>query len=121
LGSSPPTVFRGWRRKYKAASRKIKEGLAEKRYKEAAEVATRMAFAITPPKYSFNAILAGVQAYQIGKEQDWRPSPEELAERGIRKAEEVTHYRLSPKQVKTVKRLIKTSLDKLKKEMEGPS
>lgn len=121
MGSAPPTVFRGWRRKYKAASRRIKEGLTEKEYKNVAKVATRMAFAVTPPEYSFNAILSGVQAYQIGKEQNWRPSSEKLAEEGIKKTEEITQYKLRPRQAKNIKRLIKSSLDKLKKEMEGTS
>ena len=116
MGSAPPTIFRGWRRKYKAASKKIKEGLAEKKYKEVAEVAAKMAFVTTSPKYSFNVVLAGVQAYQIGKEQGWRPSSEALAERGIREAEKVTHYRLSPRQSKAVKRLIQASLEKFRKE-----
>jgi len=121
LGSAPPTVFRGWRKKYKAASRKIKEDLAEKKYEEVAEVATKMAFIIKPPEYSFNVILAGVLAYQTGKEQGWRPSSEALAERGIRKAEKETHYRLSPRQAKTVRRLIRTSLERFRKETEETS
>lgn len=121
LGSAPPTVFRGWRSKYKAASRRIKEGLTDKKYKDVAKVATRMAFVVTPPKYSFSAILAGVQAYQMGKEQKWRPSSDELAKAGIKKAEQITEYRLRPQQVKSIKRLIQASLDKVKKEMEETS
>jgi len=116
LGSAPPTVFRGWRSKYKKASRKIKEALAEKKYSEVADVGTKMAFAITPPEYSFNVVLAGVQAYQIGKELGWRPSSKTLAERGIHEAEKVTSYRLRPRQTKAVKRLIRSSLEKFKKE-----
>ena len=113
MGSSPPTVFRGKRRKYRAASKRIQTGLAEKNYTEVAEIATKMAFATrASSEDTFAVFLAGVQAYQIGKKEEWSLSPGILAERGIREVEKATEHRLRPGQAKTVKRLIQESLKK---------
>lgn len=116
MGSSPPTVFRGWRSKYRVASKKLKDALIAGEYKEAANVGVRAAIVTTPPKQSFNIILASVEAYREAKEQNWQPSSESLAERGIREAERTTKYKLAPQQEQAAKRLIQKSLEKAKAE-----
>lgn len=116
MGSNPPQIFRGWRSRYRRASKKLTKALAARRYEEVANVGAKIAIVTTPSKQSFSIILASVEAYKEGKNQGWRPSPEILAEKGVREAERVTEYKLTPEQEKTVKRLIQASLEKAKKE-----
>ena len=101
------------KRVYRKATQRVARALKEKNFARAAEIATFATVSQVSVQDAANLFLAGAKAFREGKVQEWKPKPTDLANNGIRYAQEKTGYELTPERRRFFSDILTTNLRKV--------
>ena len=106
---------------YQKAFKKLDEALASKNFEYAANIVTSIRISREPTTDLVNLILAGVKAFSEGKEKAWKPEVRNLADSGIRFAQEKTGHELTFERRELFGNVIANNLKKVAEEQRRKS
>jgi len=98
---------------YRTALGRAKAALKSENFSYAAHIATSVAVTRTPVQEAMTLFVAGARAFSEGKDKKWEPKPAELAEQGIRYAQEKIGYELGLEGQRLFSAILRDNLKKV--------